>query len=88
MIFNTGHRNSKLFPVFLGPQWCPDEQSWPFQTSDAYAAGQSHHLAVGEWRDLDFFCAGPADWVASPLDPRLFQSTAFPELVWNGLLSD
>ena len=50
--------------------------------------GQSHHLAMGEWRDLDFFCAGPADWVASPLDPRLFQSTAFPELVWNGLLSD
>lgn len=35
LVFNAGLRNSKLFPIFLGPQWCPDGQSWPFQTSDA-----------------------------------------------------
>ena len=53
LIFNTGHRNSKVFPVFLGPQWCPDEQSWPFQISDAYAArpesSPRHGGVEGPW---------------------------------------
>ena len=72
MIFNTGHRNSKLFPVFLGHSGALMGRVGHFRHQTLRQPGQSHHLATGEWRDLDFFCAGPTDWVASPLDPCLF----------------